>query len=65
MTEKWGEIQGTFELSASSSYRSSTTVLPNQKEGFLSSSLASDLQAFHVFFQYNIDPKWVITPVNP
>ena len=36
MTEKWGEIQGTFELSASSSYRVSTTVFQNQKEGFLS-----------------------------
>ena len=36
MTEKWSEIQGTFELSVISSYRGSTTVFPNQKEGFLS-----------------------------
>ena len=61
MTEKWSEIKGTFELSASSSYRGSTTILPNQKEGFLSNSLASVLQAFLVFSQH---PKWVITPVN-
>ena len=41
MAEKWGEIQGTFELSASSSYRGSTTVtiFPYQKEGYINDIL--------------------------
>ena len=39
MTEKWGEIQRTFELSASSSYRGSTTVFPYQKEGYINDIL--------------------------